>query len=234
MDASHFMKSLFALRGYFVAIAAAGERGACFEQLQDLGRQAESRMLAATDGVNTHRGAIFCLGLLAASAAWRQQKGLALPGPALAETIHTLWGDGIALAGAQSSDSHGSRAVRRYGARGARGEALDGFPTLMSVAAPALRHGLSQFGDRERAHLHCLFASMAALEDTNLLHRGGVEGLRFVQREATAFLAAGGFAQNGWRPAVLDMHRGFSVRRLSPGGSADLLAAALFLQDLAP
>jgi triphosphoribosyl-dephospho-CoA synthase len=67
MDAATFVRSLFSLRGYFATIAAAGMRDAGLAELQQLGIAAESRMLQATRGINTHRGAIFTLGLLAAA-----------------------------------------------------------------------------------------------------------------------------------------------------------------------
>src|SRR3954463_4860094 len=75
MDMTTFMRSLFALRGYFCAIAEAGAAGADFAELQALGLRAERRMLAATCGINTHRGAIFSLGLLAAAAGWLRAEG---------------------------------------------------------------------------------------------------------------------------------------------------------------
>ena len=68
MDAATFVRSLFSLRGYFVAISAAGMRDAGFAELQQLGLAAESHMLRATRGINTHRGAIFTHGILAAAA----------------------------------------------------------------------------------------------------------------------------------------------------------------------
>ena len=69
MDARTFWRSLAALRGYFEAIAQAGLAQAPFDALRRLGLQAEDAMLRATDGINTHRGAIFSLGLLTAAAA---------------------------------------------------------------------------------------------------------------------------------------------------------------------
>ncbi|MDP3337407.1 MAG: triphosphoribosyl-dephospho-CoA synthase, partial [Rhodoferax sp.] len=68
MTAQTFMRSLFALRGYFPHMVRAGHTGAPFAALEGLGKNAEARMLTATGGINTHRGAIFGLGLLCASA----------------------------------------------------------------------------------------------------------------------------------------------------------------------
>jgi hypothetical protein len=96
MTVTTFVRSLLALRFYFATIAEAGARDAPFADLQRLGLDAEKRMLAATGGVNTHRGAIFCLGFLAAAAGWRKARGLDLAGESLADTILRRWGDEVA------------------------------------------------------------------------------------------------------------------------------------------
>ncbi|WP_052710271.1 triphosphoribosyl-dephospho-CoA synthase MdcB [Azospirillum thiophilum] len=232
MDMGTFLRSLFALRGYFRAIAAAGAEGADFPTLRELGITAERRMLAATGGVNTHRGAVFGLGLLAAAAGWRMRRGRTLRGNGLGATAAALWGAGILAAAPQAPDSHGARAVTRYGARGARQEAADGFPTLFEVALPALDRALAAGADPERASVQALFSLMAVLEDTNLLHRGGPAGLAFIQAGARRFLDRGGVFHAEWRDEALALHRACVVRRLSPGGSADMLAAAQFVHGL--
>ena len=99
MNVTTFVRSLLALRSYFTAIAAAGAREATFQELQRLGIEAERKMLAATGGINTHRGAIFCLGFLAAAAGWRLARGLDLHGEHLTGTILNLWGEGVAEVG---------------------------------------------------------------------------------------------------------------------------------------
>ena len=229
MDAGTFRRSIWSLRRYFTAIADAGAAGAPFEELQWLGQDAERRMLRATKGINTHRGAIFTLGLLAAAAGFESARERPLSAGALAETVVRQWGEGIAAAGRQSSDSHGSRAVRRYGARGARDEVLDGLPTLTALGLAPLRATRSSLGCPERARVQALFSVMAVLDDTNLLHRGGEDGLAFVQTEARRFLDAGGVFDSRWRERALSLHRACIARRLSPGGAADMLAAACFL-----
>jgi triphosphoribosyl-dephospho-CoA synthase len=234
MNPTTFVRSLLALRGYFPAIAEAGAREAPFDVVQGLGIKAERRMLAATGGINTHRGAIFCLGFLAAAAGWRQARGLDLRGEKLAETILRLWGEGVAAAEREAPDSHGARAIRCYRARGAREELLAGLPTLLGVAVPALREALQQTGCGERAAIQCLFAIMAQLQDTNLLHRGGPEGLAFVQNAARRFLEAGGVHSRDWRQRALDLHGDCVALHLSPGGAADCLAAAWFVNGLEP
>ena len=70
---------------------------------------------------------------------------------------------------------------------------------------------------------------MAALEDTNLLHRAGADGLQYARTSAISFLAEGGVFAANWLQRARDIHHAFVARRLSPGGSADLLAATLFI-----
>lgn len=228
MNVSHFWRSLFALRGYFGTIAEAGARDAPFTELQKLGLAAENRMMRATGGVNTHRGAIFSLGLLAAAAGRRAQSGRTLDAAAIAGDIALRWGEAIALAGAGAAGK-GARAAQQYGVRDARGEALAGFPSAVGVALPILR----QRGPAdERALVQALFAIMADLDDNNILHRGGPLGLEWLRSQARGFLAQGGVDHPEWRARALALHRACVARHLSPGGAADQLAAALFLASL--
>ena len=83
--------------------------------------------------------------------------------------------------------------------------------------------------DAEAARVEACFALIASVEDTNLLHRGGLEGLRFARRAARRFIDAGGVRAPGWRVSARWVHESFVARRLSPGGSADLLAMSLFV-----
>lgn len=232
MDMATFMRSLFALRSYFREIACAGSRHADFRELQSLGLAAEHRMAVATRGANTHRGAIFTLGLLAAAAGTLHAQNLPIGGDALGRAVADKWGKDIREAAARAPVSHGSIAVRLHGVGGARQQAADGFPLLFQLAVPTLEKTLLAIGERERALVQTLFAVMAELDDTNLLHRGGTGGLVHVQAQARAFLAAGGVHSCQWRARALALHRDCIARGLSPGGSADLLAAAIFVHEL--
>ncbi|MFV3074975.1 triphosphoribosyl-dephospho-CoA synthase MdcB [Niveispirillum fermenti] len=226
MDMATFLRSLSALRPYFRAIAAAGGDDAPFGDLAALGRDAERDMLAATGGVNTHRGAIFCIGLLAAASGLRRARGLRR---SLGDIVRERWGRAILAAGEGAPPSHGSRVAARHGARGARGQAAAGFPILYRQVLPALTDGLAATGSADAAGVQALFTAMTYLEDTNLLHRGGPAGLSFVQGEAGRFLDRGGVLREDWRDQALALHRRCVARWLSPGGSADMLAAVWFL-----
>jgi hypothetical protein len=120
----------------------------------------------------------------------------------------------------------------KYAAGGARGEAVSGFATVYSIGLPALRQHLAAGRDRESALIATLLVLMAHLPDTNLLWRGGEPGLEFVRDSAAAFNRAGGVATAGWRERLLALHREYVTRNLSPGGSADLMAACWVAHQL--
>ncbi|UKE52826.1 triphosphoribosyl-dephospho-CoA synthase MdcB [Xanthomonas translucens] len=229
MDASTFLRSLFALRGYFVAIAAAGMADAPFATLRQRGIEAERAMLRATGGVNTHRGAIFSLGLLVAAAARLRSQQHAMPdGVAVCNAVGH-WHDAL-LNAPLDPHSHGQRMRRRHGVAGVREQAAAGFPLLREVALPTLRRALRAGVAYDAAMAQTLLQLIAHTDDLNLLQRGGRDGLRFAQRSARGFLEAGGVAQPDWRQQLAHLGEAFVARRLSPGGSADLLACACFLQ----
>ena len=228
MDADIFRISAAAIAPYLHALADAGAGGSGMGCLRVIGLDAEAAMLAATSGVNTHRGAIFGLGLLCAAAGARAG-GWVDPTLSLGAAVSRLWGDSI-VDGPVLLHSHGSKARRRFGAGGARMEAAQGFPSVYEVGLPALQKGARGApDDHEAARVEACFALIAALEDTNLLHRGGLSGLRFARRATRKFLNEGGVGRPGWRERARSVHESFVARWLSPGGSADLLAMTLFV-----
>ena len=236
MDARTFKASAMAITPFYGHLTIAGAAGSGMDKLRAIGVEAERAMLAATGGVNTHRGAIFSLGLLcaAAGAAW---SGTARTGShwranVLGATVRQRWAQAI-LRGPIPLHSHGTNALRCFGAGGARALAAAGFPHALDVGLPALRLGRALApDDPEAARVQTFFALLGSMEDTNLLHRGGSVGLCFAQEQAAGFLRQGGVEQPQWRERAAAVHRAFIARRLSPGGCADLLAITLFLDAL--
>ena len=236
MDFSTFLRSLQALRSYFPAIAACGLQRPGFAPLRVLGIEAEAAMLAATGGVNTHRGAIFNLGLLCAAAGRLIADGETPSAVTACQAVKINWAadilDGLAVLPAASQLSHGLVVAQRYGSGGARQEAASGFPAALEIGLPAYRSILVVTGVGELAAVQALFALIAELDDTNLLWRGGPAGLASGRRAAREFLAAGGVLADDWREHAAAVDREFVARDLSPGGSADLLGVTLFLAEL--
>jgi len=225
-----FLRSLQALRPYFSAVTACGMQRPDFAQLQSLGIRAESEMLKATGGTNTHRGAIFNLGLLCAASGVLLANRIQLSAAALCQAVARTWGhDILSCTPPFQSLSHGQCMARLHGAGGARQEAAAGFPSAHKIGLSTYRSALTNGADTEQASVQTLFALISVVEDTNLLWRGGPSGLTYAQRAARDFLEAGGIFTADWRARAATIDRDFTVRRLSPGGSADLLGVTLFL-----
>jgi triphosphoribosyl-dephospho-CoA synthase len=226
MTAETFLRSLFSLRHYFIRITATGIDAAPFSVLKQLGIEAEQRMLAATRGTNTHRGAIFCLGLLCAAIGRCYAESFPLSPAQIRLALLQQWGDALAAHTLpEDSDSHGMQVAARYTASGAREEAALGLPSVFEVALPILSRTLGSGRGWACARVDALFGLMAHISDTNVYYRGGSAGARTVRHEARRFLASGGTASADWKARAVECHRLFVRHRLSPGGAADLLAA---------
>lgn len=241
MDLKLFHASADALRPWFADCARIGlaMRDAAPEQvfgrLRKRGIEAERAMFAATGGVNTHKGALFSLGILCCAAAMEGEgtgvpaildRAAALAQPALGDLTELHPGD---------ARTGGEVQYLNSGRTGVRGEAAAGFPHARNCGLPALEDGLERGrtaglrGEElfNHACLHALLALMACVEDSNILRRRGVAALRSVQSRAKALLAQG-FHMDELRR----MNDDFVRENLSPGGSADLLAITIFLYEI--
>jgi len=188
-----------------------------------IGREGEAAMLATTGGVNTHRGAIWALGLLVAARAL---------GPYADPCAVAARAGRIALIddpGAASEDSHGAQVRRRYGSGGAREQAQLGFPAVIAHGLPQLQRSRALGASEPHARLDALLAIMTALADTCVLWRAGPQGLATVQQGARAVLDVGGSATLDGRRQLRLLDEQLLQLNASPGGAADLLAACLFL-----
>jgi len=224
--------SAWSLWPSFQAMAQAGmAAGHVSQELREcigqLGREGEAEMLRVTGGVNTHRGAIWALGLLVTAAA------VSAPGSSAAHVTRQA----AHLARLEDRQmpvrqSHGQQAVARYGVRGARGEAQAGFPAVLLNGLPQLRASRKACAPESAARLDALLAIMSTLEDTCVLHRAGLDGLLCMQSGARAVLEAGGSTSLAGRQQLKALDQALLALNASPGGAADLLAATLFLDAL--
>jgi len=197
------------------------------EALGRIGREGEQAMLATTNGVNTHRGAIWALGLLVAAAA--------LESTNTKSSAVTLRAARLALLEDRYAPrplSHGAQVAQRYGARGAREEAQLGFPSVLQRALPQLQRSRASGHGEQNARLDALLAIMTQLADTCVLYRAGEEGLHTMQLGAQAVLDAGGSASLGGRRRLHELDEQLIALNASPGGAADLLAACLFIDRI--
>lgn len=192
------------------------------EAIGRIGREGEQAMLVTTNGVNTHRGAIWALGLLVTAAAL-QPKSVALCAARLA-----LLDDRYA----PKPLSHGAQVAQRYGARGAREEAQLGFPSVLQRGLPQLHKSRANGHGEQNARLDALLAIMTELADTCVLYRAGETGLHAMQAGAQAVLDAGGSASLSGRRRLHELDQQLIALNASPGGAADLLAATLLLDRI--
>jgi triphosphoribosyl-dephospho-CoA synthase len=220
-------RSATVIAPFFAAMAAASSAlpiGLSLRaKVAAIGRDAEGAMLRNTAGSNTHKGAIWVLGLL------------------LTVTNHSddLRAESIARNAGMLSRfpdraqpqavSHGDLVRNRYGTMGARGEARAGFPHILEVGLPALRAARRRGCTETHSRLTSLLSIMAHLEDTCVLYRSGQQGLAIVMECSRAVLNAGGPGSAAGAEALHCLDRALVSRHISPGGSADLLAATLFL-----
>lgn len=249
MDLDLLLKSAATLRGSFAEMASATTRigrptTELRSELARIGRLAEARMLTATGGINTHRGAIWALGLLTGAAALAPTPGTDAPSLPNARSLPDArsFTDALCATAGRiaahpdpsapvTGPSNGQLAGVRYGGGGARAEAVAGFPHVR-LALDALRHSRAAGADETSARLDALLTVIGSLDDTCLLHRGGPTGLAAAQEGARAVLTAGGCASRPGRAALLRLDARMTGLGLSPGGSADLLAAALYADAL--
>lgn len=221
-------RSAMAIEPFFsrMAFQSANERPSARLRvtLAATGRAAERAMLRATNGSNTHKGAIWTLGLLAASTATMQSSLDAFNIARTAGVIASFEDPQI-----PELASHGQIVAKKFGVTGARGEAMLGFPHIVGVGLPMLRTRRDERAPEEIARLDALLSIMAALDDTCVLYRGGEAALRATTNGAAAVIRAGGTASPHGREHLRAMDQRLFELGVSPGGSADLLAGTLFL-----
>jgi triphosphoribosyl-dephospho-CoA synthase len=225
-------RSACALQPWFAAMAlvgaSVGDAHEVRHRIGAIGRDAEAAMMAATGGVNTHRGAIWALGLLVTAGA-RHGDG--------ADAALIAAGAGqlarIDDPDAPSGTGHkGERACREHGVGGARGQARAGFPAVLQDALPMLQASHARGDTQAQARVNALLAVMATLDDTCLLARGGRRALVAAQVGARRVLDLGGIATTPGRAALAALEARLRALHVSPGGAADLLAAALLLESI--
>lgn len=221
MDVPLFEKSAAALLPYFEDAARMGMELCGIKPLRERGKRAEEEMFAATGGVNTHKGLIYSMGLLLAGMGRCLREGGSCTEHAAALAKEDA--EAQLARSLSAPDTNGGSVYRSFGAKGAIGEAASGFPDAVYCQS---RLAFYREGGYKEAGALALCDSMAALEDTNLLHRGGKEGLDHVRTAAAAISAMpAGERLND----LMRLDEDLINRNLSPGGSADMLAIAFLL-----
>ncbi len=241
MDFYSFLNSASALWPYFyecgnLGLSYAGKDPASlpelFSKLRLHGKFAENQMLRATGGVNTHKGAIFSIGILCAAAGASLPEERRNPDRILqlcAAMTRGLTASDYRGLTPENAKTAGQRFYLQYGITGVRGEMEAGLPTVARYGLPLLEKLLSEGKSKDEAGAAVLLAIMAHMTDTNLLARSDRDTQQKAAATAAAILEAEGCPSGQTLNA---MNEAFTEKNLSPGGSADMLAACWFLHFL--
>ena len=217
MDYETMSRGISALRPYFTELAVTAGAGLDAESVRKIGVEAEKAMLEATGGVNTHKGALFCIGLTVSAAASLIASGEALNEENLQQNIKS-----IAERIPQATDTHGAIVKRSYRVGGALDCALNGYSSLFNDWLPFYR---SLKGDAFRNH-RTLLRIMSTLDDTNILHRTCPQTLERVKRLSAEL--CNNFSVSDLKKLNLDFIR----ENISPGGSADMLSLTILINNI--
>ena len=238
MDIYSFMASASALGPYFAACVRLGRQTAgqpapeTLEAIRWHGIRAECDMRRATGGVNTHKGAVYSMGLLCGALGRLPREAWADPAEVLSEIAAMARGSVEKELGSVTSESAvtaGQKLYALYGVAGVRGEAEKGFPSVLAFGLPVLESGLARGKTADEAGAAALLALLAHTTDTNMLARGGPERSREAEEQVRILLAEDPCPP---KEALEALDRAFISDHLSPGGSADLLSLCWMLHFL--
>lgn len=238
MDIFTFMDSACALHHYFEACAKYGRQTAdlpaadTFLGLRPVGKKAEADMFAATNGINTHKGAIFSMGIMCAALGRLPREQWRLPEAVLNECAAMLKGlTAFDFAGLtkETAVTVGQKLYLEHQITGIRGQAEAGFPAVKNAGFPVLKEGLARGLGVNDAGCAALLTLIASTTDTNLIARSDVATQQKIAENIKALLAENPYPD---RQAIEALDRDFIAKNLSPGGSADLLSICYLLYFL--
>lgn len=219
MDYALMQRSIDTLHPYFVKLALLGCADALpsHTAIRDAGIEAEKAMLSATNGVNTHKGALFSMGLAVVAAAHEKDTD------SLQTTIKAL-----AASFPDTNGTHGSKAKLlskgTTAIKGALDNAREGYEMLFAEWLPFY---IERRKERDAHTLHkTLLRIMCDLDDTNVIYRTDLATAEEVKQEARALL------DNFAEAALKDMDRHYTARNISPGGAADMLSLTIFIGSI--
>ncbi len=241
MNLSTFIASSDALRPFMKLFVKTGCRmshlpaKAILPSLRKVGMQAEKAMFDATNGVNTHKGMIFTLGLICGAVGWLHSKGISFDSLRVRSVIKaccaTLVLDDLAHTNKRPVTA-GEKMYQQHGLTGIRGEAANGYPNIYDHALPAYQSAINAGESEEQAMSQTLLVLMANNSDSNLVSRGGLSGLKYVKNYAQDLLETDISTMQECEAIMWQFDEALIDKNLSPGGSADLLAATWLLAQL--
>lgn len=201
-----------------------------FCKLRSYGVGAEAELLRVTKGVNTQRGILFAGGIVSAVSGYAMNMGLSRDAllPMIKEMAAGLVARELKNLN-HAAMTAGEKLYYKYGITGIRGEVENGFPSVVNYGLPALEDAFDKGATINDALVHALISLMTVVEDSNVIWRTDYDTLLEVQRIAENILSLGSVFTEKGRMAIAETERYFLQRRISPGGSADLLSVTITL-----
>jgi triphosphoribosyl-dephospho-CoA synthetase len=228
MDGETFYRSLFSLRHYFYRLIIQDKLSSSFDLLKKIATNAEVKMLAATNGINTHRGAIFALGIFCISAARLVNTKKQFTPSDFHHRLIYDW-EKTLMSHYSHPNSHGSQVSKEYVVIGAKEMAMQGYKIIFQILDSFLR----LFEETGSLDICCLYAYAEILhqiDDTNILYRKGLSGLKYAKQQAKKLLSIDCLLERHRLGHLL--HQEFSEQYISPGGVGDLIGVLLFVGQL--
>lgn len=233
MDYYTFIKSTSVLIKYMKAFAKQGYSDKTskeiFQAIRIVGIEAEKDMFKKTSGINTHKGMIFLMGISCAAASKSIHDKMKFSD--IRKIIQSMT-EGIVSTELKKIDknkklTYGEKLYLKYGCEGIRGEVERGIPVVFE-------HSLGVYESMEDLSVnhrlvHTLLAIMEKAEDSTILHRHEMKTLHYVQKRAGETLKIGGVSTEEGKKAIEELDKEFINKKISPGGSADLLAVTVFM-----
>lgn len=238
MDHTLMQRSIQALHPYFVRLAQLGftDQQPCHDEIVNIGIEAEREMFKATGGVNTHKGALFSIGLAAVALAGEsfcritkaEGCGTMAYNDVNSKQIQSLSNSIASLARLfpDTNGTHGSKAKANNILKGALDNAREGYTQLFKAWLPFYIDRIAE-GDNYALH-KTLLRIMCDLDDTNIVYRTSMETMQEVKTEARKMLDTSRNIVN-FEAALQAMNTDYIHRNISPGGSADMLSLVVFL-----
>lgn len=241
MDFFSFMSSSAAIAYIFYECALKGvefnSSNYCelLNRIRPIGIEGEKRMLVATNGVNTHKGLVFSLGIISAVAGslYRENKKPLISSEEVCNRVEELT-SGITdreLKGLNKNQelTNGEKLYVKYGIKGIRGEVESGFKTVRKFALPKIKEYFAKGKSINDTLVQVLFHLMSETDDSNVLGRHDMKTLNYIKKRADIALGLGGIFTKEGRRYIEEMDEDFIEKNISPGGSADLLAVTIML-----
>lgn len=248
MDFYTFLDSSVRLQGYFYKIASVVDEKyknstlnflsseMIFSEIKNLGIKAEEQMLDSTNGVNTHKGAIFSIGLIVSAAAeifciygsrLNVEEWISKLRNRVSEYISPELGNHFKSI--NEPITYGEEQYLKYGLTGARGEAASGFSTVFSYGLPALEEALMEGLNINEAMVQALLNLMCHVEDSNVIGRHNPQLLALSKDKACEVIRMGGMKTTEGIEAVYEYDGWCIEKNISHGGCADLLAVTVLI-----